>query len=129
MPSVVLNSPQYAALSAHAVKLLLDLAAQFNGHNNGDLAAAWTVMEKRGWRSRDTLGRAMDELMRAEFIVQTRQGGRHAASLYGITFFALDVTEKLDVRERDFPRGAWARTAPLERGKTSWGSKARPTFI
>ena len=117
MPSVVLNSTQYAALSAPSVKLLVDLAAQFNGHNNGHLAAAWTVMEKRGWRSRDTLGKAMAELLRAGFVVQTRQGGRHAASLYGITFHALDSTERLDVRERDFPRGAWARTVPLSRGK------------
>jgi hypothetical protein len=30
-----------------------------------------------------------------------------------VTFYALDEHPKLDVRGKEFPRGAWARTAPM----------------
>jgi len=113
LPIIVIQSPQFAALSAHAVKLLIDLLAQYNGHNNGDFCAAWTVMEKSGWRSRDTLGKALGELQQARFICQTRQGGRNRASLYGVTFYQLDDSPKLDVMKGDFPRSAWSTASPM----------------
>jgi len=109
MPHVVLRSQQFAALSSHGVKLLLDLLSEYNGGNNGDLAATWNLMRKRGWRSRDTLWKALRELLDAGWIAQTRQGGLHIPSLYGVTIFALDESSKLDVRAAGFPRGAWAR--------------------
>jgi hypothetical protein len=112
LPLIVPESEQYAALTAPAVKLLVDLMGQYSGNNNGDLCAAWTVMEQRGWRSRDTLANALKELLGSGFVVKTRQGGRHAASLYGITFWALDPNPKLDMLEDDFPRSLWARTPP-----------------
>ena len=49
LPHCLLASQVYIGLSAHAVKLLNDLLAQFKGFNNGDLCLAWTIMEKRGW--------------------------------------------------------------------------------
>jgi hypothetical protein len=109
LPNIVIRSEQFAHLSAHAVKLLVDLLAQYNGGNNGDLCATWTVMQPRGWRSRDTLAKALVELIDRGFVTQTRQGGRHAPSLYAITFYALDEQPKLDVRGAAYPRGAWAR--------------------
>jgi hypothetical protein len=57
-PHEVLNSVAYIGLSAHARMLLLDIAAQYKGNNNGDLCAAWTLMRARGWRSEDTLNNA-----------------------------------------------------------------------
>jgi len=110
LPHIVIRSDQFVRLSAQAVKLLIDLTAQYDGRNNGDLCATWSMMEVRGWKSRDTLAKAIKELVNQGFIVQTRQGGRHAPSLYGITFYALDESSKLDIRSREFPRGAWART-------------------
>ncbi len=47
MPHVVVNSPQYAKLKPRSVKLLLDLAAQYKGNNNGNLCAAWSIMQKK----------------------------------------------------------------------------------
>ena len=38
LPYSVLNSPLFTSLSPHALKLMLDLAAQYRGDNNGDLA-------------------------------------------------------------------------------------------
>lgn len=112
LPNIVIRSDQFAHLSAQAVKLLVDLLGQYRGNNNGDLCATWSVMQPRGWRSRDTLAKALSELIERGFVTQTRQGGRHAPSLYGVTFYALDEQPKLEVRGKEFPRGAWARTAP-----------------
>ena len=112
LPHAVIRSEHFARLSAKAVKLLVDLLAQYRGDNNGDLCAAWTLMCKRGWRSRDTLWKALTELVSNGWIAQTRQGGMNAASLYGVTFYALDPSAKLDVSAKAFPRGAWCQIAP-----------------
>jgi hypothetical protein len=99
VPNHFLRSQEFAGLSAAAVKLLMDLLSQYRGNNNGDLCAAWTVMEKRGWRSRDTLGKALSELQCKRFIVKTRQGGRHCPSLYAVTFRDIDpCNDRLDDR-------------------------------
>jgi hypothetical protein len=73
------------------------------------------MMSERGWRSRDTLYKALKELVADGWIAQTRQGGMNAASLYGVTFFALDPSSKLDVSAKAFPRGAWYRIAPAQK--------------
>jgi hypothetical protein len=95
-------------LSANSVKLLIDLMGQYNGYNNGDLCLVWTQMEPRGWKSKETLYKARDELIAAQWIVVTRQGGRRIPSLYGLTMFAVDPCGgKLDISMQAFPRGAW----------------------
>ena len=115
LPVVVLRSEATARLSPKAVKLLFDLLSQFNGtSNNGDLCAAWSVMQHRGWRSRDTLSKALDELENADFITCTRQGGRNKASLYAVTFYAIDgCNGKLDVSSTERPRGDWHKGGTL----------------
>lgn len=109
MPYVVLRSAQFAALRPSAVKLLMDLLAQYRGHNNGDLCATWSLMHERGWRSRDTLGKALHELTERNWIQQTRQGGMHQPSLYGVTFYELDWSAKLEIAASAFNRGGWSR--------------------
>jgi len=119
-PSVVLGSTQLAALPADACKALLDLLAQYRLGNNGDLSSAWSLMQARGWRSKDRLQRALAALENAGFIVRTRQGGAHRPTLWGVTIFALDdCGGKLEVTAADWERahrGLWARTSPIERG-------------
>ncbi|MFT4255638.1 MAG: hypothetical protein QM599_01530 [Pseudoxanthomonas sp.] len=89
VPLAVLDSPAYKALNWAARALLLELAAQYHGHNNGDLCASYAVMKARGWQ-RSTLQRAVEELEAAGFIVKTRQGGRHVCNLYALTWQAID---------------------------------------
>ena len=86
----ILESSEYARLSAKGVKLLIDVMAQYNGRNNGDLCITMTVMTKRGWRSSSTLHNAKDELIRWGWIEVTRQGGRHKCSLYSVTMYTID---------------------------------------
>ena len=85
MPFSVLNSTAYLSAGAHARMLLMDLAAQYRGDNNGDLCAAWSFMRPRGWRSEATLHKAKRELLDLGLIVETRKGevGRQPQSPTG----------------------------------------------
>jgi hypothetical protein len=108
LPKAVINSPEYARLSAYAVKLFIDVCAQFNGRNNGDLCASWTLMRQRGWRSKATLHRATKELRDKGWLVVSRQGGRNKANLYALTFLSVDECGgKLDIDETVAPLGFW----------------------
>jgi hypothetical protein len=115
LPHRVLRSAQWAALSSDAVKALMDLLGQYTAHNNGDLAAGWTLMHGLGWRSRDRMYRALRELEGRGWIVRTRQGGSHLPTLYGVTIYALDPSPKIHVSEAEWQRthrGQWARVPP-----------------
>jgi len=90
LPHHVTRSKQFANLSAYAVKLLIDILNQYHGHTNGDLSPSFTLMQCYGWNSKSMLARTIEELERAGFIVKTRQGGRHRASLYAVTFWGID---------------------------------------
>lgn len=114
MPHCLLESQVYIGLSAHAVKLLNDLMAQFKGFNNGDLCLAWRIMEKRGWKSRDTLNKARQELLDCELILVSRHGDRKRATLYALTFFAIDECGgKLDIKSTERPVSTWRLHNPL----------------
>ena len=121
IPHAITRSREYASLSASAVKLIIDLADQFNGSNNGDLQATWPFMNKKGWKSKATLYRALNELLNREFIIVSRQGGRHACSLYALTFLAIDDCKgKLDIHETSVPSSAWKKTSVAQkRGQCS----------
>lgn len=114
LPHAVIRSVSYQKLSAYAVKLLLDLCNQFNGKNNGDLSAAYSVMEKIGWRSPTTLNKSIHELLKAGFIDRTRTGGRNKCALYALGFHAIDdCGDKLDVKPTDYPRKRWVANEPV----------------
>lgn len=114
LPHCLLASQVYIGLSAHAVKLLNDLLAQFKGFNNGDLCLAWTIMEKRGWKSRDTLNKARQELLDCELILVSRYGDRKRPHLYALTFFAIDECGgKLDIKATERPMSTWRLHDPL----------------
>ena len=74
IPRVVMECPDYINLNGSAVKLLVEMACQFKGGNNGDLCPAWTLMKVRGFCSKTTLSKAIKELLQAEMILLTRQG-------------------------------------------------------
>lgn len=117
VPTAVLCSPNFCGLSAKAKALILDIGARYNGHNNGDLAAPWSWMKERGWRSKDTLHRALTELRGTGMIELTRQGGLHGPSLYAFTWIPIDQCKVgLDVSPTRAPSGKWSQpiAAPAE---------------
>lgn len=96
IPNACLRHANYIALSPYARALLFDLAAQFHGNNNGDLNAAWSKMQERGWRAQHTLYKALKELLTTGWIVQTRPfrmgapGVKPQCALYALTFKPID---------------------------------------
>lgn len=65
-------------------------------------------MHPLGWRSRDTLERALHQLIDAGLIELTRQGGLNRCSLYALTWHAIDECGgKLDVPATRVASGLW----------------------
>lgn len=94
IPHAVMDHPDWLNLSSSAIRLLLELAKQYNGRNNGNLTAAWTIMRVRGFKNQNTLGDALSFLIRLGFVVRTREGrfcnpGKRCA-LYAITWQRID---------------------------------------
>ena len=92
---MVMQTDDYKNLLGNSVKLLLALCYQYRGHSNGNLTAAWSIMnEKFGFNSKDTLNRAKQQLIDADLIRQTRTpkflnpGGQCA--LYALTWHKVD---------------------------------------
>lgn len=109
LPHTVMDSPAYIALSAHAVRLLLDISRQYTGSNNGKLVACMTALNPRGWTSNDTLQNARRELEAARLLVLTRRGARpNKAAWFALTWASLDYSPEMDeVSPASFPRGAY----------------------
>jgi len=74
LPRVLWQHPAYCNLSGSAVKLLMDLVCQYKGKNNGDLTNSYSVLKRRGWRSKTTIKKATKELLDAGLILITREG-------------------------------------------------------
>lgn len=113
LPADLIDHPAFLRLSAHAKALLIDLGAQYRGHNNGDLCCAWKVMKPRGWRSESTLHKAKHELLDGGFIFEARKGRRpNRCGLYALTWQLLDPSPKHDCGPGAFERYAYRRATP-----------------
>ena len=111
IPRQIVESENYSKLDGWSVKLLVDINAQFNGKNNGDLCATWSILKDKGWRSKATLHRATKNLIETGFIQQTRQGGRNQCSLFAVTFKPIDECQgKLDTKATVVAANLWKLT-------------------
>jgi len=107
-PHELLEHVSVSQLSPRGAKLLLDIAVQYNGHNNGDLCAPLSLMKKRSWNSSDQLFKARKELIDRGLIKTSRQGGLNKCSLFALTWFQIDECEgKLDIRSTSTPTHDW----------------------
>jgi len=119
----LLDCPRYIDLSHTAKTLLVDVVRLFNGKNNGDLAVTPKVMKARGWNSNSTLRRALGELLQAELLMLTRQGGRNKCSLYALTWLPIDECGgKLDVKPTITPPIPLSLPAKIKNAVPSHGS-------
>ena len=119
MPHDLLDHTVFTSLSARAIKLLLDICAQYKGHNNGDLSATMSLMRARGWSSNDQLFKARDELVAKSLIQVTRQGGLNRCTLFALTWFPInECGGKLDVAETKVARNEWRKWTAPECGAT-----------
>lgn len=111
LPWSVLDSPSYGRLSHAARSLLLEIARQYVGDNNGRLLASAAYLSKRGWKSADVITRAKRDLLSGGFIHETVRGHRpNKASWYAVTWQALDRIPGYDAGALElFERSAYAR--------------------
>ena len=97
-PHDLLNHENFRTLRPASTKLLIDIAAQYNGRNNGDLCAPLSVMRKRGWKSSEQLFKAMKDIVDRGLVQVARQGGLNRCTLYALTWFPIDECDgKLDI--------------------------------
>jgi hypothetical protein len=97
LPWDVLDSEAYLGLGYPARALLMDVARQYDGKNNGRMLLSRAHLAKRGWHSADVIQRAKTELVAAGFIFETVKGQRpNKASWYACTWWTLDRLEGYD---------------------------------
>lgn len=108
-PNFATRTPSPASVLSHKAAHLLDnLAAQYNGKNNGDFSAAPKIMALFGWSSHGSIDDAITELIAQGFIEQTRQGGRNQCSLYAVTWLSIDECGgKLDIKSTNVASNLW----------------------
>lgn len=91
LPASVLTSQAYMGLSHTAKALLIEVALQRTGGDNGRLLLSQRYLATRGWHSGDVILRAKRELLAAKLIYETVQGHRpNKASWYALTWYSLD---------------------------------------
>lgn len=113
LPHVVIDSPSYRALGYAARALLIDIARQYTGSNNGRLVACDKYLKPMGWNSHDTVSRALVAIKDAGLLIETRMGGRpNRAAWFALGWYALDVSDGLDIEPKDYRTGQY-KIAPL----------------
>lgn len=116
LPWQVVDSPAYQGLSPHAKALLIDIARQYSGSNNGALRCGRAYMQPRGWNSVDMLTKAKRELLDAGLLFETVKGCRpNKASWYALTWLTLDKLDGFDAgTAAAFERGAYRKQEPVK---------------
>lgn len=114
LPFTVLESQAYLSLTGQQIRLLIDIAHQYKGDNNGRLLAAWAYLSnQRGWKSQTTISLGLQVLMERGLIFRTRQGQRpNKTSWYALTWQPLDHHKGMDVGGQALPRGAYKYWKP-----------------
>ncbi|MES2819799.1 MAG: hypothetical protein V4812_12530 [Pseudomonadota bacterium] len=89
-----MRQQDFRELSSSALKVLMVLGFQFNGRNNGNLAATHVMLKDWGGMAEATLCKALKELQDRNLIVKTRTNykGRDGArcALYAFTWAPID---------------------------------------
>ena len=117
IPRVVKRSEAYRSCSTLARALLIELADQHNGSNNGRLHLSYVYLRQQGFNSKDQIAKGRDELISRNLIVLTRQGGLpvriagkstfSGASWFALTWHRISNFIGLDIVPSQYEQGAW----------------------
>jgi hypothetical protein len=110
LPWVVLDSKAFQEAGYASRCLLMELARQLNGSNNGHLQLTHSWLAPRGWSSDQTIQASKIELQHLGLIQQTRQGGKGiGASRFAVTWLVISNFQGLEIGPQDFRRSAFMR--------------------
>jgi hypothetical protein len=127
LPFVVLESPSYRALSHTARSLLIDIAMQYTGTNNGRLVACTKYLKPLGWKSHDTVARALADLKAAGLLTETRMGMRpNRAAWFALGWYALDDAKGMDIDPKTYRTGQYKIAALIPSGGIGRPATAPP---
>lgn len=94
IPNRVMEHPDFHALSANSVRLLLWFAYQYKGNNNGKLCAVHSQLCDKGFKSKSTLSAALRELQAGHFIELSKGSGLskngRTPNYYALTYESVD---------------------------------------
>ena len=108
LPWAVHDSPAYAGASIAAKALLMELARQHNGANNGRLHLVHSWLAGRGWPSKSIVEKARAELIERGLIIQTKQGGLFIGpTWYALTWLPISNHAGLDIAPHQYHKGGW----------------------
>ena len=120
IPNEVIDSPAFADLTGETVRVLLILARQCNGHNNGRLQATYSYCRPRGIGSPHTLQDAIASLIAHGFIYRTRGhgtlDGKNIHATYALTFRPIcEKKYRKSLFMDGFVANAWHEWKPKEK--------------
>jgi hypothetical protein len=114
MPDMLVDSAAFMGASHRTRSLILELARQHNGSNNGHLHLATSWLKKRGWGSTDGIQKAKVEALERGLIVKTRQGGLGIGpDRYALTWLSISNFVGLDITQKDYRPGAYLLMSKL----------------
>jgi len=94
LPKALMEQPDFRELSPSATKVLMVLGHQYNGRNNGDLAATATMLSAWGGMAKGTLAKALRQLQESRIIYKTRHHRRGVdgakPTLYALAWVDID---------------------------------------
>jgi hypothetical protein len=102
LPRRFLTSDAIASLSNLAFRILVVAAAEFNGHNNGDISLARPILAQYGIARSGAVQKGIEVLKERGLLIRTRQGGLGQCSLYALAWEPL--TEKHGKLDRPLPK-------------------------
>ena len=130
LPHVVIDSPSYRALGHPARSLLVDIARQYTGSNNGRLVACAKYLRPLGWKSNDTVTRALGELKAAGLLIETRMGMRpKRAAWFALGWYTLDNADGMDIDPKRYRTGQYKIAALIPSGGVERARIAPPAGV
>ena len=91
VPVSFITHEAFSELSGNGLKLLIAMLSGFVGNNNGHLVATHSQMRRFGFSSKESLSRAIRELLAFGLIVRTRAQVRRSPALYAITWLPINA--------------------------------------
>ena len=108
IPWAVFDSVAFKGSTAAARSLMIALARQANGFNNGHLQMTQSWMKEMGYTNLQQNKNARDELIERGLIVYTRRGGLNmGADNFAITWLDISNFSGLDITFREYEKGKY----------------------